>query len=76
MFEQLPAVAVVFALVAAVIHVLFFVLESVLFRRPFAWRSSFYKLSAHIRPDDRGFPNGANFQSASLLIVRYSSGDD
>ena len=39
MFEQLPAVAVVFALVAAVIHVLFFVLESVLFRRPFAWRT-------------------------------------
>jgi putative membrane protein len=39
MFEQLPAVAVVFALVAALIHVLFFVLESVLFRRPFAWRT-------------------------------------
>ena len=39
MFEQLPAVAVVFALVAALIHVLFFVLESVLFRRPVAWRT-------------------------------------
>ncbi len=39
MFEQLPAVAVVFALVAALIHVMFFVLESVLFRRPFAWRT-------------------------------------
>ena len=39
MFEQLPAVAVVFALVAALIHVMFFVLESVVFRRPFAWRT-------------------------------------
>ena len=39
MFEQLSAVAVVFALVAAGIHVMFFVLESVLFRRPFAWRT-------------------------------------
>ena len=39
MFDQLTAVAVVFALLAAAIHVLFFALESVLFRRPFAWRT-------------------------------------
>lgn len=39
MFDRLPTVTVIFALVAAVIHILFFVLESVLFRRPFAWRT-------------------------------------
>ncbi len=39
MFGRLPTVAVIFALLAAAIHVLFFVLESVLFRRPFAWRT-------------------------------------
>jgi putative membrane protein len=39
MFDRLPTAAVIFALVAAAIHVLFFVLESVLFRRPFAWRT-------------------------------------
>ena len=39
MFDRLPTVAVIFALIAAAIHVLFFVLESVLFRRPFAWRT-------------------------------------
>ena len=39
MFDRLPTAAVVFALIAAAIHVLFFVLESVLFRRPFAWRT-------------------------------------
>jgi putative membrane protein len=39
MFDRLPTVAVIFALLAAAIHVLFFVLESVLFRRPFAWRT-------------------------------------
>ena len=39
MFEQLPTVAVVFALLAALIHVMFFVLESLLFQRPFAWRT-------------------------------------
>ena len=39
MFDRLPTVTVIFALVAAVIHILFFVLESVLFRRPYAWRT-------------------------------------
>jgi putative membrane protein len=39
MFDRLPKAAIVFALLAAAIHVLFFVLESVLFRRPFAWRT-------------------------------------
>jgi len=39
MFDRLPTAAIVFALLAAAIHVLFFVLESVLFRRPFAWRT-------------------------------------
>jgi putative membrane protein len=39
MFDRLPTVAVIFALLAAAIHVMFFVLESVLFRRPFAWRT-------------------------------------
>ena len=39
MFENLPVAAAVFALLAAAIHVMFFVLESVLFRRPFAWRT-------------------------------------
>jgi putative membrane protein len=39
MFDQLPTVAIVFALLAAAVHVLFFVLESVLFLRPFAWRT-------------------------------------
>ena len=39
MFDRLPTAAVIFALLAAAIHVLFFVLESVLFRRPFAWRT-------------------------------------
>src|SRR6478672_5685469 len=39
MFDRLPTVAVILALLAAAIHVLFFVLESVLFRRPFAWRT-------------------------------------
>jgi len=39
MFDRLPAAAVIFAVLAAAIHVLFFVLESVLFRRPFAWRA-------------------------------------
>jgi putative membrane protein len=39
MFGHLPTVAVVFAVVAALIHVLFFVLESLLFRRPFAWQT-------------------------------------
>ena len=39
MFDRLPTVAVIFALLAAAIHVLFFFLESVVFRRPFAWRT-------------------------------------
>ena len=39
MFDRLPTGAVIFALLAAAIHVLFFVLESLLFRRPFAWRT-------------------------------------
>ena len=39
MFDRLPIVAVIFALLAGAIHVMFFVLESVLFRRPFAWRT-------------------------------------
>jgi putative membrane protein len=39
MFEQLPTVVIVFAVLAALIHVMFFVLESVLFRRPFAWQT-------------------------------------
>lgn len=39
MFDELPLVAVVFAVLAAVIHLMFFVLESLLFRRPFAWRT-------------------------------------
>lgn len=39
MFEELPAAAVAFTVLAAALHVLFFVLESVLFRRPFAWRT-------------------------------------
>jgi putative membrane protein len=39
MFDRLPTAAIVFALLAAAIHVLFFVLESVLFRRPLAWRT-------------------------------------
>ncbi len=39
MFEQLPVVAVVFAVLAAVLHIVFFVLESVLFRRRFAWQA-------------------------------------
>ena len=29
----------IFTLLAAAVHVLIFVLESVLFRRPFAWRA-------------------------------------
>ena len=39
MFDDLPVVAAVFTLVAAALHVLFFVLESLLFGRPFAWRT-------------------------------------
>jgi putative membrane protein len=39
MFDRLPTAAIVFALLAAAIHVLFFVLESVQFRRPLAWRT-------------------------------------
>ncbi len=39
MLDSLPLVAVVFALLAAAIHVMFFVLESLLFRRPFAWQT-------------------------------------
>jgi putative membrane protein len=38
-FEQLPALAAIFALLAAAIHLLFFVLESILFRRPAGWRT-------------------------------------
>jgi putative membrane protein len=38
-FSGLPVVAVVFTLLAAALHVMFFVLESMLFRRPFAWRT-------------------------------------
>jgi putative membrane protein len=39
MVDQLPVLAMVFALLAAAIHVYIFVLESVIFRRPFAWRA-------------------------------------
>ena len=38
-FDALPATAAIFTLLAAALHVLFFVLESLLFRRPFAWRT-------------------------------------
>ncbi len=49
MFGRLPTVAVIFALLAAAIHVLFFVLESVLFRRPFG----------HHRASRRCWPSSA-----------------
>lgn len=39
MFAELPTAAVVFTLLAAVLHVMFFVLESLIFRRPFAWHT-------------------------------------
>lgn len=39
MLDGLPTITVILALIAALIHLLFFVLESVLFRRPFAWRT-------------------------------------
>ena len=39
MFDRLPTLAVIFAIIAGLIHVLFFVLESLMFRRPFAWRT-------------------------------------
>lgn len=39
MFDALPVAAAVFAVLAAALHAAFFVLESLLFRRPFAWRT-------------------------------------
>jgi len=39
MFGRLPTVALIFAMIAAFIHIMFFVLESLMFRRPFAWRT-------------------------------------
>ncbi len=39
MFDRLPVVAVVFAALAALIHLYIFVLESVRFRQPAAWRT-------------------------------------
>ena len=54
MFDRLPTVAVIFALLAAAIHVLFFVLESVLFRRPFAGGRSASDPSRTRRPPATG----------------------
>ena len=39
MFDELPIAAAVFTLLAATLHVLFFALESLVFRRPVAWRT-------------------------------------
>jgi putative membrane protein len=39
MFDRLPTVTAVFAVLAAAIHLYIFALESLLFRRRFAWRT-------------------------------------
>ena len=81
MFDRLPTVAVVFALVAAAIHVLFFVLESVLFRRPFAWRT--FGISNQQDADttrdwalNQGFYNLFLALGVIVGVLLQTSGDD
>jgi putative membrane protein len=62
MFDRLPTVTVIFALLAALIHLYIFVLESVMFRRQFAWRTFGIKSqqdaeTTHLWAFNQGFYN-------------------
>ena len=80
MFDRLPMVAVIFALLAALIHILFFVLESLLFRRPFAWQTFGIKSQADAETTrdwalNQGFYN--LFLAIGVIVgVVLAAGDD